>query len=48
MAKVLLIVNPNALRGKIKKYIPQIEDNLHKNGFETNLQYTKKKIMLIK
>lgn len=42
MTKVLFIVNPNALKGKITKYIPQMLKNLKEKNFEVNLQYTKK------
>ena len=42
MTKVLFIVNPNALKGKITKYIPQMLKNLKEENFKVNLQYTKK------
>ena len=38
--EILVIVNPCAGRGKINKYIPQICDNLEKQGFELEVIYT--------
>jgi len=40
--EILLIVNPCAGRGKINKYIPDICDNLEKQGYELEVVYTSK------
>ncbi len=41
--EILIIVNPNAGRGKVNKYIPQICDNLEKKGYELEVIYTSDK-----
>ena len=38
--EILIIVNPLAGRGKVNKYIPQISDNLEKQGYEIEVIYT--------
>ena len=40
MFKVLIIVNPVAGKGKIKKYIPQIVENFEKSNFQVQVVYT--------
>ena len=40
--EVLLIVNPCSGKGKVSKYVPQICDNLEKQGFELEVVYTSK------
>lgn len=40
--EILLIVNPCAGKGKINKYIPDICDNLEKQGYELEVIYTSK------
>lgn len=40
--EILLIVNPCAGKGKINKYIPDICDNLEKQGYELEVVYTSK------
>lgn len=40
--EILIIVNPCAGKGKINKYIPQICENLEKQGFELEVKYTSK------
>lgn len=40
--EMLIIVNPCAGKGKINKYIPQICENLEKQGFELEVKYTSK------
>lgn len=41
--EILIIVNPNAGKGKVNKYIPQICDNLEKKGYELEVIYTSEK-----
>lgn len=38
--EILLIVNPCAGKGKVSKYIPEICDNLEKQGYELEVIYT--------
>ncbi|MCR5145761.1 MAG: diacylglycerol kinase family lipid kinase [Clostridia bacterium] len=38
--EILIIVNPNAGKGKVNKYIPEICDNLEKQGYELEVVYT--------
>lgn len=38
--EILIIVNPSAGKGKVSKYIPQISDNLEKQGYELEIIYT--------
>ena len=38
--EILIIVNPCAGRGKVNKYIPDICDNLEKQGYELEVIYT--------
>lgn len=38
--QILIIVNPCAGKGKVNKYIPDICDNLEKQGFELEVVYT--------
>ena len=38
--EILIIVNPCAGKGKINKYIPDICDNLEKQGYELEVVYT--------
>lgn len=40
--EILLIVNPCSGKGKVSKYIPQICDNLEKQGYELEVIYTSK------
>lgn len=40
--EILVIVNPCAGRGKINKYIPDICENLEKQGYELEVEYTSK------
>lgn len=40
--EILIIVNPCAGKGKINKYIPNICDNLEKQGYELEVEYTSK------
>ena len=40
--EILLIVNPCAGKGKINKYIPDICDNLEKQGYNLEVMYTSK------
>ena len=40
--ELLLIVNPCSGKGKVSKYVPQICDNLEKQGFELEVIYTSK------
>lgn len=41
--EILVIVNPNAGKGKINKYIPDITENLEKQDFEVDVIYTSEK-----
>lgn len=41
--QILVIVNPCAGKGKINKYIPDICDNLEKQGYELEVIYTSEK-----
>ncbi len=41
--EILLIVNPCAGKGKVNKYIPDICDNLEKQGYELEVIYTSEK-----
>lgn len=41
--EILVIVNPCAGKGKINKYIPDICDNLEKQGYELEVIYTSEK-----
>lgn len=38
--EILIIVNPDAGKGKVNKYIPEICDNLEKQGYELEVIYT--------
>ena len=40
--EILLIVNPCSGKGKVSKYVPQICDNLEKQGYELEVIYTSK------
>jgi YegS/Rv2252/BmrU family lipid kinase len=42
--EILLIVNPCAGKGRINKYIPDICDNLEKQGFNLEVVYTSKEV----
>ena len=38
--EILLIVNPCSGKGKVNKYVPEICDNLEKQGYELEVIYT--------
>ena len=38
--EILIIVNPEAGKGKVNKYVPEICDNLEKQGYELEVIYT--------
>lgn len=40
--QVLLIVNPNAGKGKVQKRIPEIKEDLIKTGYDVDIVYTKR------
>ena len=41
--RVLIIVNPNAGKGKVQKRIPQIKEELRRSGYNVDIINTQKK-----